>query len=123
MSAPGTSPPNVFRRGGPVALVTPLCHFAFDKARARFRLESVHPGHSLEEVLDNTGFAFDRGDEVPQTPAPSSALLALLRGTVAPQLAAIYPKFAEKVWGIPMSGIERVATPHPSLALKGGGAI
>ncbi len=123
VSAPGTSPPNVFRRGGPVALVTPLCHFAFDKARARFRLESVHPGHSLEEVLDNTGFAFDRGDEVPQTPAPSSELLALLRGTVAPQLAAIYPKFAEKVWGIPMSGIERVATPHPSLALKGGGAI
>jgi len=119
VSAPGTSPPNVFRRGGPVALVTPLCHFAFDQARARFRLESVHPGHSLEEVLDNTGFAFDRGDAVPQTPAPSWELLALLRGTVAAQVAAIYPKFAERVWGIPMSGIERVASPHPSLPLTG----
>src|SRR6266852_5768111 len=28
VSAPGVSPPNVYRRGGPVALVTPLCHFA-----------------------------------------------------------------------------------------------
>jgi glutaconate CoA-transferase, subunit B len=102
ISAPGTSPPNVFRRGGPVALVTPLCHFGFDKRRARFRLESVHPGHTVDEVLDNTGFAFDRPDEVPVTPAPSAEVLTLLRGTVAPQLAAIYPKFAAKVFGIDM---------------------
>ncbi|MGO8921006.1 MAG: CoA-transferase [Stellaceae bacterium] len=103
ISAPGISPPNVFRRGGPVALVTPLCHFSFDKSRARFRLESVHPGHSVEEVLDATGFAFDRPAVVPTTPAPPPATLALLRGTVAPQLAAIYPKFAEKVFGIPVA--------------------
>jgi glutaconate CoA-transferase, subunit B len=103
ISAPGTSPPNVFRRGGPVALVTPLCHFGFDKRRARFRLESVHPGHSVEEVRDNTGFAFDLPAAVPATPAPPLATLALLRGTVAQQLAAIYPKFAEKVWGIPVA--------------------
>jgi glutaconate CoA-transferase, subunit B len=102
ISAPGTSPPNVFRRGGPVALVTPLCHFGFDKRRARFRLESVHPGHTVDEVLDNTGFAFDRPDEVPVTPAPSAEMLTLLRGTVAPLLAAIYPKFAETVFGIDM---------------------
>jgi glutaconate CoA-transferase subunit B len=103
ISAPGTSPPNVFRRGGPVALVTPLCHFGFDKQRARFRLESVHPSHTVDEVLDNTGFAFDRPDEVPVTPAPSAEVLTLLRGTVAPRLAAIYPKFAATVFGIPIS--------------------
>jgi glutaconate CoA-transferase, subunit B len=102
ISAPGTSPPNVFRRGGPVALVTPLCHFSFDKTRARFRLESVHPGHTIDEVVDNTGFAFDRPTQVPVTPAPSAEMLSLLRGRVAPQLAAIYPKFAEKVFGIPI---------------------
>ena len=100
ISAPGTSPPNVFRRGGPIALVTPLCHFTFDKANARFRLESVHPGHSVEEVLDNTGFVFDRPEHVPVTPAPSSETLSLLRGTVAPVLATIYPKFAANVFGI-----------------------
>ncbi len=100
ISAPGTSPPNVVRRGGPIALVTPLCHFSFDKARARFRLETVHPGHSVEEVLDNTGFAFDRPERVPATPMPSPEMLSLLRGTVAPVLATIYPKFATDVFGI-----------------------
>lgn len=107
ISAPGTSPPNVFRRGGPIALVTPLCHFGFDKARARFRLESVHPGHSVEEVLDNTGFAFDRPEQVPETPAPPAEMLRLLRTTVAPLLAQIYPKFAEAVFGIPVARAER----------------
>lgn len=100
VSAPGTSPPNVWRRGGPVALVTPLCHFAFDKARGRFRLESVHPGHTVEEVLDNTGFAFDRPDAVPTTPLPPPEVLDLTRSTVAHQLASIYPKFAATVFGI-----------------------
>ena len=103
ISAPGTSPPNVFRRGGPIALVTPLCHFSFDKSLARFRLQSVHPGHTVEEVLDRTGFAFDRSASVPTTPPPGDDVLALLRGTVAPQLAAIYPKFAERVFRIPLS--------------------
>ena len=103
ISAPGTSPPNVFRRGGPVALVTPRCHFSFDKTRGRFRLETVHPGHSVEEVLDTTGFAFDRPETVPFTPAPPAEVLALLREQVAPQVAAIYPKFAERVFDIPLA--------------------
>jgi glutaconate CoA-transferase, subunit B len=103
VSAPGASPPHIFRRGGPVALVTPLCHFAFDRTRARFRLNSVHPGHSVAEVRDHTGFDFDVPDDVPITPPPSSERLRLLRETIAPALAAIYPKFAERVFGIPLS--------------------
>ena len=117
VSAPGTSPPHVFRRGGPIGLVTPLCHFAFDKAEARFRLESVHPGHSVEEVQDNTGFAFDRPERVPATPAPAAETLALLRGTIAPKLAAIYPKFAAEVFGI---GQTLGHTPHPNPPPQGG---
>ena len=100
ISAPGTSPPGVYRKGGPIALVTPLCHFAFDRERARFRLESVHPGHSIEEVLDQTGFSFDRAETVPVTQEPAPAVLALLRETIAPQLASIYPKFAARVFDI-----------------------
>ena len=100
ISAPGTSPPNVYRRGGPVALVTPLCHFTFDRERARFRLESVHPGHTVEEVLDSTGFEFDRPAAVPETPAPAPATLRLLRETIAPELAALYPQFGARVFGI-----------------------
>jgi glutaconate CoA-transferase subunit B len=99
ISAPGVSPPNIWRRGGPVALVTPLCHFAFDKAEARFRLESVHPGHSIEEVLDQTGFAFDRPDRVPVTVLPAPEILSLLRGKVAREIAPIYPSFAARLEG------------------------
>jgi glutaconate CoA-transferase subunit B len=99
ISAPGVSDDNVFRTGGPVALITNRCHFAFDRAAKRFRLQSVHPGHTLEEVRDNTGFDFDVPAQMPETPAPSSETLRLMRDTVAPELAEIYPEFAKKVFG------------------------
>lgn len=98
VSAPGTSPPGVYRPGGPVALLTNRCAFAFDRERARFRLESIHPGHTLEEVLDNTGFTFDRPDTVEVTPAPAPEQLALMREVVAPLLAEVYPRFAADVF-------------------------
>jgi glutaconate CoA-transferase subunit B len=96
ISAPGTSPPGVWRRGGPVALVTPLCAFAF--ADGGFRLASLHPGHTLEEVRDQTGFAFACPETVPETPAPSDEALALLRDEVAPLLADLYPAFHARVF-------------------------
>src|SRR5215467_3451428 len=89
VSAPGTSPDNVVRPGGPIALVTNRCLFEFDRAQRRFRLASVHPGHSVEEVLDNTGFLFDRPSHVPLTPAPNSDRLRLMRKVVAPMLAEV----------------------------------
>jgi glutaconate CoA-transferase subunit B len=100
ISAPGVSPPNVYRTGGPIALVTNRCLFAFDPERKSFRLKSVHPGHSVEEVRENTGFAFDCPGNVPETPPPSNETLRILREAVAPELAEVYPQFAQKVFGI-----------------------
>jgi glutaconate CoA-transferase subunit B len=100
VSAPGTSPENVHRPGGPIALVTSRCLFAFDRHRRRFRLASVHPGHTAAEVADHTGFVFDQPTDVPLTPAPSPETLHILRAVVAPQLAEIYPQFAADVFGI-----------------------
>ena len=100
ISAPGGSPENVYRSGGPIALVTNRCLFDFDRAQKRFRLASVHPGHTLAEVLDNTGFDFDRPADVPTTPAPSAETLGLLRTTVAPMVAEVYPEFAKRVFGV-----------------------
>ena len=94
ISAPGTSDTGIYRKGGPHAMVTNLALFDFDRGRKRFRLRSVHPGHSLEEVLDNTGFGFDRPDQVPATPAPDAATLALIRGSVRSEIAEVYPRFA-----------------------------
>ena len=75
--------------------------------RARFRLASVHPGHSVDEVIENTGFEFDRPADVPVTPAPSAETLRLMRSVVAPMLAEVYPEFARRVFGDCHSGGER----------------
>jgi glutaconate CoA-transferase subunit B len=94
ISAPGVSQPEVYRPGGPYALVTGKAIFVFDRARGGFRLESVHPGNSVDEVAANTGFAFERSDQVPTTPAPEAETLALIRGPVCAALAEVYPRFA-----------------------------
>jgi glutaconate CoA-transferase subunit B len=99
ISAPGGSPANVYRPGGPIALVTNRCLFCFDREQRRFRLESVHPGHTAQEVADNTGFAYDCPEDVPITPAPSDATLAMLRQDIAPHLAEVYPQFAAALFG------------------------
>jgi glutaconate CoA-transferase subunit B len=100
VSAPGTSPPEVHRPGGPYALVTGRCVFAFDRERGRFRLQSVHPGHTVEDVLANTGFAFDVPTAVPETPPPSAQTLALIRGLVGALIAETYPRFAAEVLAV-----------------------
>ncbi|HUA56537.1 MAG TPA: CoA-transferase [Candidatus Sulfotelmatobacter sp.] len=96
VSAPGWSPPEVYRPGGPAALLTSLCLFDYDRARHRFALRSVHPGHTLEEVRDQTGFAFDAPDTVPTTPVPDAATLAEIRA-VGSEIAETYPQFAARL--------------------------
>lgn len=98
VSAPGISDGNVYRPGGPIALVTNRCAFTF--ADGRFTLASVHPGHTLEEVVENTGFDFERPRSIPETAAPSPETLRLMREVIAPQLAEVYPEFAAQVFGV-----------------------
>ncbi|ROZ78023.1 CoA-transferase [Ramlibacter sp. WS9] len=99
ISSCGPKNDGTYRPGGPVGLLTPLCWFSFDRARLRFRLASIHPGHTIEEVRDNTGFDFECPGQVPQTPAPDGETLALLRGRVAAELAETYPQFVNRVFG------------------------
>lgn len=101
ISAPGTSPPEVYRPGGPHALVTGLCVFSFQREAGRFRLQSVHPDVTAAQVRAETGFDFDEPAQVPETPAPDDDTLALLRGRVAEQVAETYPAFATRLWGGP----------------------
>jgi glutaconate CoA-transferase subunit B len=99
ISAPGTSAPGTYRPGGPHALVTELCIFRFEKPAGRFALASLHPGVTLEEVRDRTGFGFATPAEIPTTALPTDADLALMRGPVAADLAETYPTFAAEVLG------------------------
>jgi glutaconate CoA-transferase subunit B len=98
ISAPGWSPPGVERRGGPQALLTGKALFSWQSGAHRFRLESVHPGVSAEEVRENTGFDYDAPQQVPETPSPGAGEIALLRGPVASEIAENYPEFARRIW-------------------------
>jgi glutaconate CoA-transferase, subunit B len=98
ISAPGTSPANIYRPGGPYALITPLCQFMFDRRKGCFHLKTIHEGHNLEEILDNTGFDFNIPDKVPFTPVPTADTLKLIRNEIAPIISDPYPDFAEKCW-------------------------
>jgi glutaconate CoA-transferase subunit B len=99
VSAPGSSAPELWRRGGPQALLTGKALFVWQPESRRFRLESVHPGHDASEIREHTGFDYDANTGVATTPAPSAADLALLRGPAAREVAANYPDFARRVWG------------------------
>ena len=100
VSAPGTSPPEVWRRGGPRALVTSKAVFSFDAERAGFRLDSVHGGETPETGAAATGFSFEHAARVAETPAPAPERLKRLRRDIAPQIAEFYPRFAARVWGL-----------------------
>jgi glutaconate CoA-transferase subunit B len=87
----------VSARGDPAALVTGKALFSWLKDRRRFRLESLHERH---DIRPDTGFDFDAPPQVPLTPPPSAEELERLRGPVAKAIAADYPDFAKRVWGI-----------------------
>ena len=97
VSAPGTSPAGVYRPGGPWALVTSRCVFRFDRGRCRFVLGSVHPGQTVDEIREQTGFDFDAPAMVEETPAPTTEELALIRGDVGTDIGETYPDFARRV--------------------------
>jgi acyl CoA:acetate/3-ketoacid CoA transferase beta subunit len=59
-------------------IVTNLCTIDFDTADRSARLVSVHPGHSVDEVVANTGFRLSI-DSVPESRAPTPEELTLIR--------------------------------------------
>jgi glutaconate CoA-transferase subunit B len=97
ISAPGVSEPGVHRLGGPYAMLTELGLFSFHRERRCFRLESVHPGRSVEEIRDNTGFEFDCPDRVPITPRPEAETLSAIRSAIRSDIAETYPRFAARL--------------------------
>jgi glutaconate CoA-transferase subunit B len=97
VSAPGTSPADVYRPGGPYALVTSRCIFLFQKESSRFLLHSIHPGQSLDDIREHTGFDYDLPATVEQTATPSAEELALIRGAVGADISETYPGFARRV--------------------------
>lgn len=59
-------------------IVTNLCVMDFGGDDNAIRVTSLHPGVSLEEVRDNTGFELQVVDGLGETPAPTSEQLDLI---------------------------------------------
>ena len=71
--------------GGPQLCVTNLCVFDFDPDSKRMRIRSVHPGVTVDQVVEATGFALaPSADDVPETDAPTDEELRILREEVDP---------------------------------------
>ncbi|MSQ53386.1 MAG: hypothetical protein EXR28_16060 [Betaproteobacteria bacterium] len=67
---------------GPVVVVTPLAVMDFNTADKRMRLRSVHPGHTVEEVQKQTGFALVAEGNIPTTLAPTAEELRVIRAEI-----------------------------------------
>jgi glutaconate CoA-transferase subunit B len=64
---------------GPTSVITPLAILDHDTPDRRMRLQSTHPGVTVDDVVAATGFELVIPDHVPETRAPTEAQLALLR--------------------------------------------
>jgi glutaconate CoA-transferase subunit B len=65
--------------GGPTAIVTDMGIFEFDQITKKAILTSIHPGISLEQVKEKTGFKLIISDNLKITEPPSKEELEVLR--------------------------------------------
>ncbi|MDH3752691.1 MAG: CoA-transferase [Acidimicrobiia bacterium] len=65
-------------------VVTPLAALDFETTDHRMRLRSLHPGISVEQVVENTGFELVIPEDIPPSRLPTDEELRLLREVIDP---------------------------------------
>ncbi len=70
--------------GGPDKVITDLGILGFDPDSKRMKLVSLHPGVTVQQVKDATGFELIIPDNVGVTPPPTERELQVLRANVSP---------------------------------------
>ena len=65
--------------GGPVAIITTLAVLRFPEGGGEAFLDSVHPGHSVDEVREHTGWELRVAEGAGETPPPTEAELTAIR--------------------------------------------
>jgi glutaconate CoA-transferase subunit B len=91
VTATNDPPPNVFRRGRYFKCVTPLATFNLEPGG--MSLEKLNPGATLEEVVENTGFALTIPRDIKIASPPADEELKLLRTIVKRKMVSVYPQF------------------------------
>jgi len=77
------------RNTGPYRVITQLGVMGFDDESKRMMLVSTHPGVSVKDVVENTGFKLIVPERVPVTGEPSGEELRLLREELDPNKIVI----------------------------------
>jgi glutaconate CoA-transferase subunit B len=71
--------------GGPSRVITDKAIFGFHPQTKQMQLLSIHPGITLEEVLNTMGFTPDVPEQVPFTEPPTQEQVRLIREVIDPQ--------------------------------------
>ena len=66
-------------RGGPVALITTIAVFTFDPENGEAMLQSYHPGTTIEQVQEQTGWPLRLALDCAETVPPSADELRVIR--------------------------------------------
>jgi glutaconate CoA-transferase subunit B len=69
---------------GPLAVISTLATMDFDPGTCRMRLKALHPGATVAQVVENTGFELVMPDEVEQNQPPTTRELQVLRDEIDP---------------------------------------
>ena len=81
INGPGAREEAGLPRGtGPYRVITNLALMGFDDETCRMKLISVHPGVTVDQVRENTGFDLIIPDDVATSPSPTENELTVLRG-------------------------------------------
>ncbi len=71
-------------RPGPIRYITNLAVISKEEKDNPFKIDSLHPGVSVEQVVENTGFELEVPKDVPETEKPTAEQVRLLREEVDP---------------------------------------
>lgn len=69
---------------GPWKIITEKCIFNFDNEQKKMQIESLHPGVTLEEVLDNMNFKPLIPETLATTPEPTDEQIRVIRQEIDP---------------------------------------
>ena len=72
------------RGTGPYKVITNLCILGYDEETCRMRVESLHPGVSVEQVQENCAFELLKAEKLEMTLPPTARELQVLREEVDP---------------------------------------
>jgi glutaconate CoA-transferase subunit B len=70
---------------GPTSVVTDLGTYGFDEETGEMTLLTLHPGVTMDQVRENTGWDMRVSDEPGETPVPTEDELRLIRTELDPQ--------------------------------------